>query len=259
MNTPDRGLYTPPADAPLSFDARDAVPVKKGPMLLVITALLVVAFVVVVWSTFKSGVRERGGPPHIAAAEGSFKSVPDDIGGAAVPDTDKTVYDTVSGEDTAPVQSFAAGAEEPVDRASIATVDPMPAQKPMRDEPSLRGAGDEGAPLPPAPDELASAKPAPKPAAVAVKPAAAEPVAKATGSVMIQIAAGRDMAQANAFWTKATSKFPELKAYTKDIQEADLGDKGMFYRVRAKGFASKADASAFCAKMKAGGLDCMVK
>lgn len=266
MTGPDRGIYTPPPDAPLSFDARDAVPVRKGPMLLIITALLVVAFVVVVWTTFKSGVRERGGPPHIAAAESPFKTTPEDAGGAIIPDQDKTVYDTVSGEETAPVESFAAAPETPMDRAAIADAPKAAPTKPVAAAPlnkpvakaepvEMRGPsleGGESVPLPPAPDELASApKPVAKPVETAAKPSG--------GGVAIQIGAGRDRAQAEAFWTTAVSKFPELKSHVKEIQVADLGEKGTFYRVRATGFISKAEAAAFCAKMKSAGTDCMVK
>ena len=260
MNTPDRGLYTPPADAPLSFDARDTVPVKKGPLLLGITAVLIVTFVGVVWTTFKSGVRERGGPPHIAAAESPFKAVPEDTGGAVIPDQDKTVYDTVSGDATDAVQSFAPTAEQPVDRAKLATIDPIDdapvAKTPVSDKPAsdkpmpaLRGEAD-APPLPPAPAELTE-----KPAAAPVKPA----TKPASGGVAVQIAAARSMEQAEGFWRTASAKFPDITGYSKDIQVADLGEKGTFYRVRATGFASRDAASAFCTKMKAAGQDCMVK
>ena len=45
-----------------------------------------------------------------------------------------------------------------------------------------------------------------------------------------------------------------------EIQASDLGAQGMFYRLRAGSFASKAEAAQACANLKAKGLhDCIAK
>lgn len=107
-------------------------------------------------------------------------------------------------------------------------------------------------------------KPVEKPApAVAEKPApkpeAAKPVAASGGAYVVQLLALRDEASAQKAWAGLQKKHPSLKGHASDIERADLGDKGVFYRLRAAGFASKAEAQSFCAKLKAAGQDCMVK
>jgi hypothetical protein len=43
-----------------------------------------------------------------------------------------------------------------------------------------------------------------------------------------------------------------------DIQRADLGAKGVFYRLRVGTFPDRDAAKEFCADVKAAGKDCMV-
>ena len=65
MSDPDRGAYTPPTDAPLSFDARQ--PVRGGgpaPVMLIVSALVLLALVVAIFMFYRSGVCEAGQPPQ---------------------------------------------------------------------------------------------------------------------------------------------------------------------------------------------------
>ncbi|MGD0145045.1 MAG: SPOR domain-containing protein [Rhizomicrobium sp.] len=41
------------------------------------------------------------------------------------------------------------------------------------------------------------------------------------------------------------------------MKKVDLGDKGIWYRLRVGPFASKTDAGALCGKLKADGGDCI--
>ncbi len=100
-------------------------------------------------------------------------------------------------------------------------------------------------------DAAASAAPpvsAPKPAAVSKEKAA-------TGNQRIQLGAYGSEDEAKAAWSKMQEKFPELKGKTVYVVKADLGAKGIFYRLRAGGFA---DAKAFCAGLSAKGQACMM-
>ena len=48
MSDPDRGAYTPPTDAPLSFDARQ--PVRGGgpaPIMLILSGIVLIALVII--------------------------------------------------------------------------------------------------------------------------------------------------------------------------------------------------------------------
>lgn len=100
-----------------------------------------------------------------------------------------------------------------------------------------------------------------------VAPEPAKPVAAATskparagGVYLVQISALKDEASARAAWRLLEKRFPSILAgHALDIERADLGAKGTWFRVRAAGYETKATAASACAKLKAGGQDCMVK
>lgn len=76
---------------------------------------------------------------------------------------------------------------------------------------------------------------------------------------MIQLAALRDQAGAEAAWKQIQAANSDLLGnLSLDVQRADLGDKGIFYRVRAKGLASADEAKALCEKLKERGQGCLV-
>ena len=47
-------------------------------------------------------------------------------------------------------------------------------------------------------------------------------------------------------------------ARSMDVQRADLGPRGIYYRVRAGYFADRADATLFCERIRQMGQDCIV-
>ncbi|HAC60442.1 MAG TPA: SPOR domain-containing protein, partial [Rhodobiaceae bacterium] len=106
-----------------------------------------------------------------------------------------------------------------------------------------------------------------EPAAAAPEPektAAAEPAKAAAaasgGAYVVQIMALREEAGAKAAWAALQEKHPSiLGGHALDIEKADLGDKGVFYRVRAAGFETKAAAQSACSSLKSAGQDCLVK
>lgn len=106
--------------------------------------------------------------------------------------------------------------------------------------------------------EKAAAKPAEKPAektAVAEK-SVAKPAAK-SGSYMLQLGAYKTEAEADAAWKSYKAKHAAaLGGASPDIQKADLGEKGTWYRLRTGPFASKDAAGAQCDKLKADGGSC---
>jgi len=94
----------------------------------------------------------------------------------------------------------------------------------------------------------------PKPAPVA----AAAPV-PASGGAILQIGAYKSQAEADTAWKTYKSKHAALLAgATQDVQQADLGDKGTWYRLRIVGFPSKDVASAMCDRLKADGGGCFL-
>ncbi|MGV8997486.1 MAG: SPOR domain-containing protein [Parvibaculaceae bacterium] len=113
------------------------------------------------------------------------------------------------------------------------------------------------------PDVAATPAPAAEvPATVAPSRPAAHPAAKVQsgGAYVVQLLALKDKAAAKAAWKKVSQKHAGVLAnHALDIETADLGAKGTWYRVRAAGFASKAAATSACAKLKAAGQDCIAK
>ena len=131
------------------------------------------------------------------------------------------------------------------------------------------------------PVKTAQAPPTPKPAPVAkaMAPAPAKPPAPATtapkqlaanapsaaqapvasGIYLLQIGAYKSQGEADAAWTVYKAKHAALLAgYSPNVAQADLGDKGVWYRLRIAGFSSKDVASALCDRLKADGGGCFL-
>jgi cell division protein FtsN len=102
-----------------------------------------------------------------------------------------------------------------------------------------------------APRTLPGVAPAPKP--VAAAPAAAK------GGYVLQIGAYKSQADADAAWKAYKAKHAALLAgYGADVQKADLGDKGTWYRLRIAGFADQGGAQATCDRLKSDGGGCFL-
>ncbi len=107
----------------------------------------------------------------------------------------------------------------------------------------------------PTPATKLEATPAPKVATL--PPIAATPKPAASGSAVLQIGAYKSQADADAAWKTYAARHAALLAgYGPDVARADLGDKGVWYRLRVTGFASKDVASAVCDRLKADGGGC---
>ena len=116
-----------------------------------------------------------------------------------------------------------------------------------------------GGPATGAPRQLgAAAAPAPaKVAAPVATSAAAKPAA--SGGYVLQIGAYKSQSDADAAWKVYKAKHSALlSAYSDDVQQADLGEKGTWYRLRIGGFADKDMATSLCDRLKADGGVCML-
>lgn len=156
----------------------------------------------------------------------------------------------------ATVPGAAESAAEPELRASAEPAAPVSrAQEPA--------AAEENAPtsLTPPAEAPEAEEPAPQTTAAAepAKPAPAAAVASG-GAYVVQIMALREEAAAKTAWATLQKKHPSvLGGHALDVEKADLGDKGVFYRVRAAGFETKAAAQSACSSLKSAGQDCLVK
>ncbi len=130
---------------------------------------------------------------------------------------------------------------------------PSPSSEPTPAEPALappQVAAQPAAPEPAAPEPAATAVPAPP-----VQTAARTP----SGAYVVQLAALRVRADTRPAWTRLQRAHPMLlgdKELT--VQEVDLGERGIFYRVQAGLFPDRAGASALCRALKARQQDCLV-
>ncbi|MDF2901072.1 MAG: hypothetical protein K0Q62_1131 [Phenylobacterium sp.] len=265
MSDPDRGAYTPPTDAPLSFDARQ--PVRGGgpaPIMLILSAVVLIALVIAIVLFYRSGVREAGQPPQtVGTPVGEMKGAPPAEAQPADPAAGLQIYQSEQGEAAPATPNFTAPPEEP--QARPVTVQPPPKAAPTSPVSSAPIAA-----LPAAPTPL---KPAVAPPAVAPAPKAATPAPKSIdaalnptpapkatgGAASVQIGAFSSQALADKGWADAARIAPGAAAGKGKSVQAIQKDGSTLYRTQVTGFASRADAAAFCNQLKAAGKSCFVK
>jgi len=99
-----------------------------------------------------------------------------------------------------------------------------------------------------------------KPAAtLSAAPGTASAAVSGSGAYVLQIGAYKSQADADAAWSAYKGKHEELLSGASDsVQQADLGDKGTWYRLRIDGFPSKDVAAAMCDRLKADGGNCFL-
>lgn len=279
MSDHDLGAYAPPtADAPLSFDARHPVRgARPFPVTLVISGLVLVGLVVAIFLFYRSGVREAGeAPKAVGTPVAEMKSAPPADAQPQDPAAGLQIYQTEGGQTQASAQpNFVPPPEQPAVRPEPALPPPPQAAPttPVASVPALRPA------LPPAPPPAAlSPPPPPAPPAAAksvqapppVKAAPAKPApakvaavapqpAKSKGVAAVQIGAVSSTGLADKAWSDAVSLAPGLAAGKGKGVEKIEKDGHVLYRTAVTGFASKAEAAAFCARLKAAGKACFVK
>lgn len=79
------------------------------------------------------------------------------------------------------------------------------------------------------------------------------------GPYLAQLAALQSEAGASSAWARLSSRAPGLFAAARlDVERADLGQRGVYYRVRAGYFADRPNATRFCERIRQMGQDCIV-
>jgi len=127
----------------------------------------------------------------------------------------------------------------------VAALPPIPRRKPARA-------------LTAQPVQPASLQPATRPA---VPEKRVQPAVSGRGRFVVQIASHRRQVDALAEFAGLKRRHPDVIGnYKPSIQRADLGDRGIYYRLRIGPLASKADAANFCESLKtAGKNDCLIR
>lgn len=75
----------------------------------------------------------------------------------------------------------------------------------------------------------------------------------------VQLTAQRSEEAARAAFAELQKRFTSLKGMKANIVPIDLGDRGVYYRVRLGNFSARDDALSLCTKLKAEGGDCLVQ
>lgn len=257
------GVYEPSDDVRV-FDDSDDVDEEGSrlPLLIVIALLVLSAFGGVVYLAYTQGVqRGRADAPRTIVA---------DQGTNATPYKGLKIYDqpVPADQDSADADS---APPPPTVKPNPAPASTMTAQVPPRTKPPVIAVTPKPTPIPGPGPVLASppkAKPveaapapvesAPAPPVETAPSATAPPAASASGSYVLQIGAYKSEDEANAAWKTYQAKHPAVGGSDSDVKKADLGDKGIWYRLRIGSFATKDAASALCDKLKADGAACML-
>ena len=106
----------------------------------------------------------------------------------------------------------------------------------------------------PAVPKVAAATPAAEPAAPAAE-------ASSGGSYVVQVAARKSQTDALAAFADIQQKYPQLlEGYRPIIKRADLGNKGVWYRLNVGPVESKQVASSLCSQLKSAGMrSCLIR
>ena len=194
--------------------------------------------------------------PLIRADDHPTKVRPDQPGGMPVPDQNVSIYNEKPGGPT--VEKLLPAAEQPMPRPAPAPPSTAPAANPqVVIEPTSPVTTAPIADHPPAPPAAVKGhQPAPvshaKTAAVAPPPATGK-----QGPIRVQLGSLHSAEAARAEWARLKHEQPDLLGkLTAVAVRADLGDKGIYYRIEAGAFGNPADASRLCGELKRRKLGC---
>lgn len=252
------------------FDEEENERGLSGLVVLVMGLVMLGAFASVVWIAYQQGIRSgtqvAASTPTIAADPSPVK-IENSAAEGAKPVNEQSVYDRLDGTPE-PVETLAAAPEQPLERpAGPEVVPPQPANEIVDDAVADRIASlaeadraleaEETAQPPPA---ATTQQPPPQSQPAPAASAAAAPSTSAGGTHMVQVGAFKSQAEADAQWASLQRKLGDYAAgRSTDVERADLGAKGVFFRLRVGPFATKGEAQAYCDGLKARGSDCMVK
>jgi hypothetical protein len=181
--------------------------------------------------------------PLIRADPNPIKVKPDQPGGLVVPDRNMMIYNERPGGP--PVENLLPPPETPAVRPVAPQSAPAPQQH--------LAMAPQAVPLP-------AARPfTPEPIAPRAAPPPAALGADKGGHIRIVLASLRTPDEARAEWQRLKKASPEiLGKMTADAVRADLGDKGIWYRIEAGSFAQAAAAERVCRALKERHLGCSV-
>lgn len=196
-----------------------------------------------VWFAYHEGTKHPGVTAGTTAADNvplihadpqpvKIKPDPGKTGGMEIPDKDNPLYGARPGSQL------------------VEKILPPPEAPGPRPPPSPVVAPAPVAVAPPAPPASATAKPAPKPPA--------QPATLPDG-VRVQLASVRSAEAARDEWTRLKQDNPDLLGKLSAVAvRADLGDRGIWYKIEVGPLSSKEAAARLCGAMKERDLGCQL-
>jgi hypothetical protein len=211
----------------------------RGPLLIL---LIMAASAGGVWIAYTNAhSRPPGEVPLIQAEQGASKTRPPLPGGMAIPNQDKLVYTQDKGRPQ--VEKLLPPPETPL---------PRPTPPPEAAPPPAPAA------VPPAASGLAAAPPV-ESAPAAPLPAAISPAPAAGGSHRLQLGAFRSREAARQEWEKIRKGNGDLLGDLAAVwPRADLGERGVYYRIQTTTIADAATAERLCGELKRRKVACIV-
>ena len=248
MNNFQHGIYQPAADKVPFYDLADEDPEEerpRAPLLVVIALVMLAAFAGAVWLAYTGAslaITALERPVRVSTPEAA--PAPTGLNEPVSPQQEPKT----SASDPAP--QSAAKAEPPPFRLNQVAPPPKPAQAAKAEPPPIRLSQ---AP-PPAPAKAAKAA-TPRAPSAAASAAASRAV---SGAAVLQLGAFDSQQLANGAWAAFRARYPSFAGLSRDVQRADLGKKGIMYRLRVGPFANRAAATNACIQLKAAGANCFV-
>lgn len=275
-------MSSDPADYESPRQRRERIFVRKRSRrryVLIAGAIVLFVFSGVVFALF----RHKGGPvvsaevPLIRADEQPTRKRPSDAGGMTVPDRDSLVLnraepsveqllpppETPLPRPTPPEPPAAAEPTPPQAAAPPGAAAPAPAAAPPQEKPEPASTPAAAAP-PSAPPSAAAAPPspaAPAPERKMARAAAPPPPAAPTTvkGYRLQLGSVRTPEAAKKEWDQLKSEQGDvLGALGFTAERADLGARGIYYRIQAGPIADAATAERDCNELKRRGVGCLL-
>ena len=251
------GPIDPDRHTELFADAGDGEPQRRprGVLATVLTLLVMGLFSGGLWFAYVHQVRHAGGEaangdvPLIRADERPTKVKPEQPGGMEVPDRDKLIYNPTR----TVVEHLLPPPEKPMARPTPPPAQTEAARPPMGSMPSEAGRPEN----PSSTTQIAQPQAAGKTTAAVQLPS--KPPAAKAGGPRLQLGSLRSEDAARQEWERIKRKNSDLLgSLSATPVRADLGDRGIYYRIETGPLVDPAAAERICSELKQRSIGCII-
>ena len=250
------GLYADPRD-------EEADPPPRRVLRIVGALLIMALFAGGLWFAYVEGARHMAGIggsgdiPLIRADTRPMKVKPAEPGGMPIPGRDMLIY----GQNRPIVEHLLPPPEQPMALPAPPASKPVvsaSADAPPTPAASTGAPGSGTSPTNTQPEQSASLPPA-NPNPMASKPPEAASQPGKAGGVRLQLGAVRSEGIAREEWARIKRSNPDLLGRLTAVAiRADLGDKGVYYRIQAGPVGDPATAERLCGELRQRHLACII-